>query len=97
MAFGFKNKCRLKLEGKETSGFFNIEDLRESDEALIYAVALHDEGLTVLRDWKKVVEIAEEYAHGGIRLLDRQTREIEYGSFWKKFEMEILQMEKEIK
>lgn len=97
MAFGFKNKVSLKLETKETGGFFVVEDLRPEDSALIYSVAISEKkSPEVLSNWKEVVEIAEKYAHGGIKLLADKLSSTQFGTFQKQFEKEIYEMYRQV-
>jgi len=86
MAIGWKNEARIPM-GKRQE-FVRMEYLRPEDEALIYAVAISAESVDVLADPLKVMQIAEEYAHGGIPLLIAKINQP--GSFEKNFEKELL-------
>ena len=88
MAFGFKSGARRELD--ERDAFFLRKDLRAEDEAVLDAVAVQAEGtLDVLSDKEKVLSIAQEYAHAGIRLLADEVEGASFGTYEKKFEKEL--------
>jgi len=88
MAYGFENKIKRPLKKKE--GFIRKEYLRDEDIALMNAVALSDSGSVEILDNKaKVFEIAEEYAHAGIKLIYAEVTSVEPGSFHKRFEKKL--------
>jgi len=90
MAFGFKSGVRRELDQRDE--FFFRKDLRVEDEALLDAVAIQAEGtLDVLSDEERVLSIAQEYAHAGIRLLADEIEGASFGSFEKKFERELFE------
>ena len=87
MAFGFKNNTRRPLKNREASGYLRTEYLSIEDRALIYAVALQEaHSEDVLSDKEEVFSIAEEFAHGGIRILHDAITSVQLGSFDKQFE-----------
>lgn len=89
MAFGFMYGIRRKLGAKE--GFFLAKDMGPRDEALINAVAVAETGsVAVLANQAEVYQIAEEYAHAGIRLLHDQVTS-QPGSFYKRFERDLFE------
>lgn len=89
MCLGFKEKNRQKLSTRE--GYFLDKDLSNEEKALLYALAVSEEGdLKVLLDRKKVYSVAEEYANGGIPILYHQVFDESFGSFSKKFEADIV-------
>ena len=95
MVIGFKNKIKMGLETKE--GFFNTRDMRIDDEALIDAIAINDNNsVDVLANREEVFQIAEEYAHAGIKLLHNKINSTQLGSFDKQFEKEILDIYKDL-
>jgi hypothetical protein len=90
MAFGFRHKIRRELGTKE--GFFLAKDVGPQDEAMIDAIAVAETGsVAVLSNRARVYQIAEEYAHAGIRLLHDQATSGP-GSFYKRFERDIFEM-----
>ncbi len=96
MAIGFKNNVRRPLESKD--GFVLNKDLRSEDMVLINSIAIHEtESVEVLSDIRNVFKIAEEFAHGGIRLLVDKIDTISYGSFEKQFEKEICDLYNRLK
>ena len=91
MAYGFWREARRPIERKE--GFVRAEYLTPQDEALIDAVALADTGsAAVLSNREQVYDIAEQYAHGGIRLLHAKLQSTQHGSFYKAFERDMFHL-----
>lgn len=97
MAIGFHNGVRQSLSNRESGGLFLDKDLRREDEALINALALHeDNSAEVLADKGKVFTIAEEYAHAGIKLLVDEIENTQFGSFYRQFEKELYEIYRKI-
>lgn len=95
MAFGFKHRANPKIARRE--GFVRAEYLTPGDKALINALAVAETGsIAVLTNRARVYQIAEEYAHGGIRLLHDQVESVQHGSFYKRFERDLFDMLEEI-
>lgn len=91
MAFGFKHKTREKLTQRYS--FFRAEYMGPQDEALIDALAVAETGSEdVLADRARVYQIAEEYAHAGIKLLRDEVTSRQFGSFYKQFERDLFDM-----
>lgn len=89
MVIGYHEGGRIELKNKE--GYFREEYMSDEERALIRAIAISTEGnLNVLLDEQKVYSIAEEYAAGGIQLLKARVLSVEYGSYFKKLESELL-------
>ena len=96
MTIGFKDGAKLKL--KSPDGFFLLKDLNQEDEALINAVAIKEsDNIEVLLDKKKVYNIAEQYAHAGVRILHDKIISTQFGSFNVKFEKELFDIYKDLK
>jgi len=86
MAIGFKNKVKPSLKTPK-DGFFLTKDLKPEDEALINAMAVWESNsVDVLSNKEEVFKIAEEYAHGGARILHDSIGSTQFGSFSKQFE-----------
>jgi hypothetical protein len=95
MAMGFRNQVRQQLDTRE--GIFLAKDMGPEDEALVDAVALHSsDSADGLLDRKAVFQIAEEYAHAGIRLVLAKIEAIEFGSFDKAYEGEVRELREEL-
>lgn len=96
MVIGYKNKIKRPLDTKD--GFFNTRDMRLEDEAIIDAIAINDnKSVDVLANREEVFQIAEEYAHAGIRLLYDRIKSTQLGgSFDKQFEKELIDIYKEL-
>jgi hypothetical protein len=92
MVTGYNQGCRIGLKNKE--GYFFWDYLSQKEQALFNALAISEEGdLKVLLDRQKIFTIAEEYAAGGIALLKEKVFGEEYGSYVKKLESELLNIQ----
>lgn len=88
MAFGFWHRADEQIARRE--GFVRAEYLTPQDEALIDALAVaEEESASILSNRRRVFDIAERYAHGGIQLLYNQVQSEQLGSFYKAFERDI--------
>lgn len=95
LAVGFAEGGRRSL-GKKF-GYFRTEYLNDEEYSLIKAIAVAEEGnLEVLRDKGKVHTIAEEYAAGGITLLESKVNSGEYGSYIKRLQASLTDAYKKI-
>lgn len=93
MAVGFKNELREPLAKREISGYFLEKDMKAEDHALVDMVAAYEtKSVVVLARQSDVFKIAEEYAHGGIRLLFDRVRSTPHGSFEKALERELQEL-----
>jgi hypothetical protein len=98
LAVGFIDGERLEFEPGEKEGFILLKTLEDEDIAIINAIAVAEEdNLSVLADKKKVYTIADEYAAGGIRLLNGEVFGGEYGSYIKKLEGRLVEEYQRIK
>lgn len=87
---GFHSGERLDLSEEKTEGFILLSTLKDRDKALIKVIAIsEEEDLSVLDDKKKVFNIADEYAAGGIHLLKNRIFGEEFGSYTKRLESEL--------
>lgn len=88
MAYGFKNGAKRKCSSKEN--LFLLKDCRKEDEVLMFAVAIADTGdAGVVVDRGRAFEIAEQYAHAGLRLLIDKVESAAFGGFEVRFEKEL--------
>lgn len=91
MAFGFKNETCRKLSTKDA--FFLAKDLKFTDDFLLNVVAIGAaSSVDILEDRNAVYEIAEEYAHAGIRILHEKVKATQFGSFDKQFEKDLVEI-----
>lgn len=98
MALGFREGKRNKLDKKESGGLIRFSYLNDIDKSIIQSVAVAtDKQLDVLVDKKKVYSIAEEYASGGIRLLENEAVRGEFGSYQKRLGVKLLEEAEQIK
>ena len=95
MAYGFLNNCKEKIDPKEE--FVLGQWIKESDEALMKAVAILDTGnLGVILDKSKTFSIAEEYASGGLKYLKENVMEEQFGNYIKRLEEQLVENYKKI-
>lgn len=88
MAVGFEKGVRRELEKRKE--LFNLKDLKLEDEALINAIAINEtKSISIISQKNEVYKIAEEYAHGGIKLLVDEIQSCEFGSFEKLYEKKL--------
>jgi len=89
MAYGYKYDAKIPLDSKE--GYVRTEYLSPEDKALMDAIALSvEDSVDILANKELVFSIAEEFAHGGIKLIHDQVISQQYGSFIKTLEKEIM-------
>jgi hypothetical protein len=90
MAVGVAHNTQLPIKKRESGGFFLLKDLKPEDNTLIDTVAIWDQGnADVLSDRAKVLEIAERYAHAGVRFIADNIDSQQFGSFLKKMEQDL--------
>jgi len=96
MALGFYKKRRKNLPRGKLDIIRTIDF--ESKENIINSIVIISEGnLNILVDKKRVYEIAEEYANGGIELLNKMILKQEsHGTPSKIIENELLEIVKKI-
>lgn len=88
LAYGWINGERIELESKE--GYLRTSYLKDSDKALIKAIAVAEkDDLNVLTEKDKVYSIADEYAASGVILLEGAVFG-KSGSFQKKLEKKLI-------
>jgi len=91
LAVGFKHKLKRPLETRE--GVFLAKDLHPEDQMILDVVAIYDTGsIDVLTNQQQVFNIAEEYAHAGIRLIYDNVNSGQPGSYFKKMELDLIGM-----
>lgn len=92
MAIGFLNKTRLGFSGKRL-GYFLEKDLKYEDIVLLNSIAVFEtQSLDILNEKENIFKIAEEYAHGGLILLNDDIESVQFGSYSKNFEMKLNQL-----
>lgn len=89
LAYGIKNDLRIPIEQKEE--FVRREYLRQDEWAILYSIAYAKLGVEKISDLKEIFKIAEEYAHGGIKLLKDRINSI-HGPVTKDFELELREL-----
>jgi hypothetical protein len=94
MTYGYKNKVRTALETKE--GYVRTEYLKPEDWALINSLAIGTRSVEILSKPEDICQLAEQYAHAGIKILAAKLDSTSFGSFEKQFEKELLEMYEKI-
>lgn len=100
MGFGIRYQQRVPLTSRE--GFFLDDRLKEEDIAILNSIAIYEnrdtkEPIAVLKDKAEVYKIAEEYAHGGLLIIEGSS-DTQLESFWKFLENDLNKLyEKAIK
>jgi len=90
LATGFKYESKSELNRKQW--FFRSSYLLPKDISLLRAVALFEtKDVGILNNWAKIFEIAEMYAHSGIKLLCANINKTPLGRFEKKLEEELIE------
>jgi hypothetical protein len=95
MAIGFNEGKRIEIGPGEriSGGYFRTSYLTDREKALIKAVAVADSGdFDVIANKKRVYEIAESYAAGGIESLKRSVLGGKYEDYSKKLEVALLEL-----
>ncbi|MBQ3422305.1 MAG: hypothetical protein IJH34_11710, partial [Romboutsia sp.] len=95
LAYGYMNNIKLPLDIKDN--FINAENFGKNLPSLINALAISksDEGIQILaEDSSKIFEIAEEYANGGLPLLNSEYMGKE-DQFIEKLRLSILKYNKD--
>lgn len=65
--FGFVRKDRDELNGRQPN--IRVDGLKPEQRAILLTIAIAEEGIEVLFDSSKTLNIVEEYANGGIKYL----------------------------
>jgi len=90
LATGFKYHDKSELSRKHP--YFRSSYLLPKDISLLRAVALFEtKDVEILNNWAKIFDIAEMYAHSGIRLLFENVKNTPLGKFEKKLEEELIE------
>lgn len=94
MMIGLQHKNRIKLTKKEGIILFkSFEANEEKPMTIIKAITIYEKGdLDILLDKSKMFSIAEEYATGGIRILRDKINTLEYGSYIRQLENELIEL-----
>jgi len=91
LAVGFHNGNRQPLNTYD--GMFNSRDLTPMDISIIESIAVQTEGnVSVIEDEAKIYRVAEEYAHGGIKILNKEVKNVQFGSYPKKLEISLTEL-----
>lgn len=100
MATGYHEGKRIEIGPGERlpGGYIRTSYLKDREKALIKAIAVADSGgLDVISDKKRVYEIAECYAAGGIESLKISVLSGTYEEYSKKLEVTLLELLKKMK
>lgn len=95
MSIGYKNDLRVELQNKD--GWTRTEYFKPEHRALIDSIALSICGSAdILANRVEVFKIAEEFAHGGIKLIENKINNTQHGTFWKQYEKELFEAYSEL-
>ena len=92
MLTDYKNKASLEIENPD--GWVRIDTIKKPEDwALIDSVALSVSGSSdILANKAEVYKIAQELAHGGIKLIENMILSTQHGTFWKQYEKKLFEM-----
>lgn len=91
MLLGYKNNSRVPIANKD--GWTRTEYIKPEARALIDSVALStSDSPDILSNRVEVFKIAEEFAHGGLKILIDKINNTQHGTFWKQYEKELFEM-----
>ena len=91
VCYGFTYDIRKPLQKR--FGYVRPIYFDEKELNILYTIAYNQEiKLQVYSDFKKVYEIIEEYANGGIHILKDKVESGEFGTFEKKFEEKLVEL-----
>jgi hypothetical protein len=89
MAYGVYNKKRKPLKGVQRSISRSFMDKEFGWLIKAVAISVSEEGVEIILDQAKIYKIAEEYANGGMDLIERQLKAFKPGEFENEMEMEL--------
>ncbi len=84
MTYGYYHQSKIKIDKKQwyfRTSYFDPEDL-----VLIYSIVITEESPDIIDKPERINQIIEEYARGGIFLINNKINSIQFGSFEKEFE-----------
>ena len=94
VCFGYTYGIRKPLEKK--FGYVRPIYFKERELNLLYTMGFNSkEKLDAYSDFKKVYEIIEEYANGGLHILKDKVYSGEFGTFEKQFEGKLVNLYRE--
>jgi hypothetical protein len=89
MAYGVYHKKRKPLKGFQRSVSRSFMEKEFGWLIKAVAISVSEEGVDVIPDQANIYKIAEEYANGGIELIERQLKSFKPGEFENEMEMEL--------
>jgi len=89
MAYGVYHRKRKPLKGMQRSISRSFMDKEFGWLIKAVAISVSEEGVDVISDNAKIYKIAEEYANGGMDLIERQLKSFKPGEFENEMEMEL--------
>jgi len=92
IASGYRCRVRKKLKNRDSSGFVRSEYLKPIDWTFIKMIAMSDESENILNKPDTICQICEEYAHGGIQVLNEELLKTQIGTFEKNFELNVFEL-----
>lgn len=96
LTVGYKEKKRKQIDKKDPKGFVRTEYLGPEDWMIVKSVAIDEESEEVLNKPEIVIQIAEEYAHGGLEFLLEDLKNLPFASTEKWLEKNVVDLYNEI-
>ncbi|MFZ3077180.1 MAG: hypothetical protein WA139_01880 [Candidatus Aenigmatarchaeota archaeon] len=93
MAYGVYFNKRIKIKNMKRS--ISKSYIDKQFEWLIKALAISKNGVDIIPDKAEIYKIAEEYANGGIEIIERILKDSKPGEFESTMEKELTKIQKE--
>ena len=95
MGYGYKYGTRVELENRDSSGFWRWSHLNMDEKSLVYSLILEEKDNLIFddnQDINNMVKIAEEYAHGGVKLLQNLKNSTQIDNFGLRVEQKLFKV-----
>ena len=95
MGYGYKYGTRVELENRDSSGYWRWSHLNMEEKSLLYSLILEEKSNLIFddnQDINNMVEIAEEYAHSGVILLQNLKDNTQMDNFGLRIEQRIFKV-----
>jgi len=89
MIIGFEQRLKEAVSSK--LGFVRVDYFNDEDMALINSLAIiESKDIDMISERKTVYQLAEEYAHAGLKILNDKLEKVPYEVFESNLELEII-------
>lgn len=89
LSLGWKNQIKEELDNRYP--LVNTQSMSDDKAWMVAAIAIQEEGVSVLDDLTQVRRIADQYANGGFPILLDKLKEGQPGSELKRFMTEMVE------